>query len=348
MERGARRRGAERTLRRMGRGGGAGLRLLPFRLRRAVRRGRFRPTRAGRAQRASAIANSRPARSAPARLRSRARRRARRNDLAAGGRDRRLPQSSDARSARPFRAGAAHRPDRARFRRRARRAPGDRQPREKARRRADGRLAISPAHGRRRRRGGDARTPRARGEVYIRLARALDRPKRYRPAPRPAPQAAARAAPEWAKRHAHRDAAARSLRGVRRIDPAPASRWSRSASRRGRARSATSGTRRCKRSPKRCLRGPCPRTPARGFSPSRARALRRCSPTRRSAPCAGRASSARTRRVLALRRRAAGGGRAHLRRARRPIGVSARRRIDLHTHGPRRPHRMLCAAAARR
>ena len=67
--------------------------------------------RAAVARLSPAPADSRSARSAAARLRFHARRRARRNRLAAGRRDRRLPQPLDARRARPVAAGTAHRPD---------------------------------------------------------------------------------------------------------------------------------------------------------------------------------------------------------------------------------------------
>ena len=65
---------------------------------------------------------------------------------------------------------------------------GHRQPRAEARRRANRRLALSPAHRRRRRR--DPRTPplETRGARYLALARALDRPAAYRPRRRPEPR----------------------------------------------------------------------------------------------------------------------------------------------------------------
>ena len=92
------------------------------------------------------------ARSAPALVRPRPRRRPRRNGLAARGRHRRLSQPADARPARPLPAGAPNRADGARLSLRARRARGDSQPRQEARRRADRPVALSPAHRRGRRR----------------------------------------------------------------------------------------------------------------------------------------------------------------------------------------------------
>ncbi len=128
--------------------------------------------------------------------------------------------------------------------------------------------------------------------------RTLHRPRaRARPpaalSPRAAPGAmpAARAAPRSSQRHADRDAAARPLRGLRRVDPRPHAvgadrrRDGAARDRRSLARGAASS------SPRRCHREPCPPTRARGSSPSPARVSRRCSPIPRSAPCTGRASS---------------------------------------------------------
>ena len=147
-----RRRSAGGAAGRLGGGGRPRLPLLPRRLRGAVRRGAGGRARAAVARFPPASADPRPARSAAAHFRPRAARRTRRDRLAAGRRDRRLPQSLDARRARPVAAGTAHRPDRARFRRRARRWRSHRQPRAQTRRRADRRFALSPAHRRRRRR----------------------------------------------------------------------------------------------------------------------------------------------------------------------------------------------------
>ena len=275
-ERGARRRGARANSSTNGRAAAErGFAAHAFRLRRAVRRARS-PANARRSERdaPSATANPRPARSAPAQLRSRARRRARRNDLAAGGRDRRVPQSSDARRARPFRARAAHRPDRARLRRRARRAPGDRQPREKARGRADRRLAVSPAHGRRRRRGGDARSrERAARNISGSRARSID-PKQYRPTKRPEPRPPRALRPDQLSvtriETLRRDPYAIFAESILRLEPlAPIGVATRPArDRRRLARGAASVLR--KRSPS----GRLPADAARAASRHRARALR--------------------------------------------------------------------------
>ena len=291
MERGARRRGAQRTLRRMGRGGGARLLLLPFRLRRAVRRGRFRPARAGRAQARirdckSSACSKRAcspsiSRSSPGSTKRYGRRRPRptRSSIVRCAQRSAFPRPSGA-SARP-RTISSPRSARAR---RSSAAPGSAAARRRSPRDFSSAWAPSPA----RRRCAPPR--RAAKPTSGSRARSIA-PKQYRPAPRPEPRPPRALRPDEAQRHAHRDAAARSLRGVRRVDPAPRAvgadrrRDGPARDRQCLARGAARVLRR------RRLRGPCPRTPARGFSPSRARVSRRCSPIRRSAPCTGRASS---------------------------------------------------------
>ena len=247
------------------------------------------------AQRASAPADSRPARSAAAGLRPRAARRPRRDDLAAGGRDRRLPQPPDARRPRPVAAGAAHRPDRARFRRRARRAATRSSAARKKRGGAPtvasrflqriaavaGEAAIDAAEAR----GARYLAPRARA----RPARAHTAPTR-RPEPRPPLRAAARRS---SASPASRRCAATLTRSTPRrssaltplapIGAATAPReigdvWHA-------ALQAFAETRRRRR--------PCPRTRATAPARPRASALRAAARRPRvSAPCAGRASCA--------------------------------------------------------
>ena len=133
----------------------------------------------------------------------------------------------------------------------------------------------------------------ARGQALYRpRARARPPASAIAPTPRPAPRPPRALRPEPSQRHPHRDAAARPLRGLRRVDPAPEAAGAdrrRDGAARDRRRLAR-GAARVLRSA--CPRDPCPPTRARGSSPSRARASRRCSPIPRSAPCAGRASSA--------------------------------------------------------
>ena len=81
------------------------------RIRRFVRRCAGRGARSAGERRPPAPHDPRPARSASLELRSRASGGPRRDGLAARGRDRRLSQPADARRARPFGAGAAHRSD---------------------------------------------------------------------------------------------------------------------------------------------------------------------------------------------------------------------------------------------
>ena len=157
---------------------------------------RWPATRAAGERRPSAAADPRPARGAAARLRSRALARA--STKRSGRRRSRPTPFSTVRCARarPSAAGAAHRPDRARFRRRARRARGDPQPREETRRRADRRLALSAAHRRRRGRRPHAiarRRGARRSAISASPARSTSRPRSAPVAPRAAP--AGRAAP---------------------------------------------------------------------------------------------------------------------------------------------------------
>ena len=84
---------------------------LALRIRRFVRRGAGCGPRAAGERRPPAPADPRSPRGASLELRSHASGGPRRNGLAAGSRDRRLPQPADARRARPHAAGAAHRPD---------------------------------------------------------------------------------------------------------------------------------------------------------------------------------------------------------------------------------------------
>ncbi len=108
----ARVRGADRPHGRMDRrGGGRGVSLEPRRICRALFRRPWTSPGAGLPSRPSAAANPGASRSASPHLRPDSARRTRRDGLAAGRRDRRLPQPADARSARPLLAGAAHRPD---------------------------------------------------------------------------------------------------------------------------------------------------------------------------------------------------------------------------------------------
>ena len=136
--------------------------------------------------------------------------------LAAGGRDRRLSQPADARRARPIAAGAAHRPDGARFRRRARGARGDLEPGEEARRRATvasrflQRLAAAA--------GAPAtEAPRSAARpISPSRARSTSR-QSFRPSRRRRGRRSSFAA--GAKRHPDRDLAARPLRDLRRAGP---------------------------------------------------------------------------------------------------------------------------------
>ena len=198
---------------RMERGGGRELPHCAQRIRRFVRRCAGRGARSAGERRTSAPADSRPPRSASPELRLRASGGPRRNRLAARGRDRRLSQPADARRARPFGAGAAHRPDGARFRRRARRARGDLEPREEARRPADRRLPLSAADGGCGWPRGDEGAGRARRALSRLRARARSA-ERVPAAAKTGAAPSGRTSPKSAQRHSHRDFAARSLRDL--------------------------------------------------------------------------------------------------------------------------------------
>ena len=268
------------------------LRRQPRRLRRAVRTLVAASARAARAR--AAIRASRFSASSKRGCSSfdlDAARRARRDGVAAGRRDRRVPQPADARRARPFRAGAAHRPDRARFRRRARRARRHPVAREKARRLADRRLALPAAARRGRGRGGNGGDGAAR--------RALARPRA--PA-RPARDQAARSS---ARSRGRRSSCGRTKLSVTRIEalrrdpyaiyaerilgllPLPPDRRRRGAARDRHVWHAALGRVRRRRAPPNESAGGGARA---AYVAARARVRARSTPTPRFARCAGRAS----------------------------------------------------------
>ena len=178
----------------------------------------------------------------------------------------------------------------------------------------------------------------ARGEVYIELARALDRPAQFRPAPRPAPRPPRALRPDRLSvtriETLRRDPYAIFAESILRLSPLEPIGVAMGPREIGNVWHAalqefSEDFRFGARAPRRARAAP--RHRARAF---RADARRSLVPRHALA-----AHRPRLRQVLELRRGAARRRRAHLRRARRPAGNSPRRRIDLHAHRARRSHR---------